>query len=84
MNTAVTELHGISVKYCDQFCYELVITVCPVKFAYFALLPCYLPCFGCQCSLQGWSQRLLVLYAKRRCLQNSAPLSFKIAEEVRR
>lgn len=77
MNTAVTELHGISVKYCDQFCYELVIIVCPVKFAYFALLPCYLPWFSCQCSLQAWSWRLLVLYAKRRCLQNIAPLSFK-------
>lgn len=38
MNTAETELHGISVKYCDLFCYELVITVCPVTFAYFSSL----------------------------------------------
>lgn len=46
MNTAVTELHGISVKYCDLLCYELVITVCPVKFAYFPLLPSYPPWFS--------------------------------------
>lgn len=38
MNTAEPELHGISVKYCDLFCYELVITVCPVTFACFSSL----------------------------------------------
>lgn len=38
MNTAVTELHRISVKYCDLFRYELIIIVCPVKFAHFPFL----------------------------------------------
>lgn len=47
MNTAVTELREISVKYRDLFCYELVIIVCPVKFACFPLLPRYPPWFSC-------------------------------------
>lgn len=68
MNTAVNELHRISMKYCDLFCCELVIIVCLVKFAYFLLLPWYQPWFICYISL--WSWRLLVLSsgaAKRRC-----------------
>lgn len=41
MNTAVTELYGISMNCCDLFCYELVVIVCPMKFVYFPLLPWY-------------------------------------------
>lgn len=82
MNT-VNELHGISMKYCDLFCCELVIIVCPVKFAYFPLLP-FVPtlvyllhfCLGSELEITSafpWG-------SKEEVFLEHSTLGFKIAE----